>query len=61
MPAKPAPSDYPERPLIFMFLSGYEVGAWRDASLNWVEETQENAVEVIATRADQETLALEHT
>jgi len=52
---------YPERPLIAMFLSGYEQGAWEDAALNWIEETEENAVDVIATRADGNTLALEHT
>lgn len=52
---------YPERPLIQMFLAGYEQGAWKDATLNWIEETQENAVEVIATRSDRKTLALEHT
>src|ERR1700728_560238 len=52
---------YPERPLIKMFLSGYEQGAWKDAVLNWIEETEENAVEVIATRADGKTLAIEHT
>jgi hypothetical protein len=48
---------YPERPLIEMFLDGYEQGA----ALNWVEETEENAVEVIATRTDGKTLAIEHT
>jgi hypothetical protein len=52
---------YPERPLIQMFLAGYEQGVWKDATLNWVEETQENAVEVIATRPDGRTLAVEHT
>ena len=52
---------YPERPLIQMFLAGYEQGVWKDATLNSVEETQENAVEVIATRSDGKTLALEHT
>lgn len=55
------PRVYPERALITMFLSGYEGGAWKDAALNWIEETEENAVEVIATRADGKTLALEHT
>jgi hypothetical protein len=44
-----------------MLLAGYEQGAWKDASLNWVEETEENTVEVIATCADGKTLALEHT
>jgi hypothetical protein len=52
---------YPERPLIQMLLASYEQGAWKDASLNWVEETEENTVEVIATCADGKTLALEHT
>jgi len=52
---------YPERPLIQMFLAGYEQGVWKDAALNWVEEAQENAVEVIATRSDGKTLAVEHT
>jgi hypothetical protein len=44
-----------------MFLASYEQGAWKDAGLNWVEEAEENAVEVIATRAYGKTLALEHT
>jgi hypothetical protein len=52
---------YPERPFIEMFMASYEQGAWKDAALNWIEETEENAVEVIATRADGKTLALEHT
>jgi len=55
------PRVYPERPLIEMFLAGYEQGAWKDATRNWVEETEENAVEVIASRADGTILALEHT
>ena len=57
----PEPRVYPERPLIEMFLAGYEQGEWKGAKLNWVEETEENAVEVIATRDDGKTLALEHT
>jgi hypothetical protein len=56
-----SPRIYPERPLIKMLLSGYEQGAWKDADLNWIEETEENAVEVIATKSDGTTLALEHT
>jgi hypothetical protein len=54
-------AEYPERPFIRMFLSGYASGAWKDASLNWIEETQENAVEVVATSSTGKTLALEHT
>jgi hypothetical protein len=42
-------------------LSAYENDRWKDASLNWIEESEENAVEVIATRSDGATLALEHT
>jgi hypothetical protein len=53
--------EYPERPFIRMFLSGFDNGAWKDASLNWIEETQENAVEVIATSSTGKTVALEHT
>jgi hypothetical protein len=56
-----SPRIYPERPLIEMFLSGHEQGAWKGADLNWIEETEENAVEVIATRSDKKTLAIEHT
>jgi hypothetical protein len=58
MPVKGLPK---ERPIIEMLLSAYENDAWKDASLNWVEETQDGAVEVVATRADGTRLALEHT
>jgi hypothetical protein len=61
MAANSPPREYPERPLIKMLLSAYENDAWKGASLNWIEETEENAVEVIATRSDGVTLALEHT
>ncbi len=44
-----------------MLLSAYENGAWKTASLDWVEEKQDGAVEVIATKADGTKLALEHT
>jgi len=44
-----------------MLLSVYENDAWKTASLDWVEERQDGAVEVIATKADGVTLALEHT
>jgi hypothetical protein len=44
-----------------MFLSGYEGGLWQDAGCDWVEEKQDGAVEVIATRADGATIAIEHT
>jgi hypothetical protein len=44
-----------------MFLSAYENDAWRDASLDWVEERQDGAVEVVATKTNGMKLALEHT
>jgi len=55
------PRVYRDRPLITMFLAGYAQGAGKDAVLNWIEETEENAVEVIATRGDGTKLAIEHT
>ena len=58
MPVKSPPR---ERPLIEMLLSAYENDAWKNAALDWVEEKQDGAVEVVATRADGTTLALEHT
>lgn len=58
MPVKGQPK---ERPIIEMLLSAYENGAWKAASLDWVEERQDGAVEVIATKADGTTLGLEHT
>ena len=56
-----SPRIYPERPLIMMLLSGYEQGTWKSAALDWIEEKEVNAVEVIASKGDGTTLALEHT
>lgn len=58
MPVKTEPK---ERPIIRMLLSACDDGAWERADLDWVEEKQDGAVEVIATRADGTRLALEHT
>jgi hypothetical protein len=58
MPVKKQPR---ERPLIEMFLSAYENDAWKDASFDWIEERQDGAVEVIATKVGGMRLALEHT
>jgi hypothetical protein len=44
-----------------MFLSAYENDSWKLSSRDWVEERQDGAVEVIATRADGTELAIEHT
>jgi hypothetical protein len=58
MPVKAEPK---ERPIIRMLLSAGDNGAWQQAQLDWVEEKQDGAVEVIATRTDGARLALEHT
>jgi hypothetical protein len=38
-----------ERPITRMLLSACENGAWRGANLDWVEEKQDGAVEVIVS------------
>jgi hypothetical protein len=58
MPVKAEPK---ERPIIRMLLSACDNGAWQPAQLDWVEEKQDGAVEVIANRTDGIRLALEHT
>ncbi|MGA9885161.1 MAG: hypothetical protein WBQ34_15710 [Candidatus Acidiferrales bacterium] len=50
-----------ERTLIQLFLSAYERDAWRDCALDWLEDVQDSAVELRATKRDGTTLALEHT
>ena len=55
MPVKTEPK---ERPIIRMLLSACGDSAWKNASLDWVEEKQDGAVEVIATAPDGATLAL---
>jgi len=57
----PVKSEPKERSLIKMLLSACDNGAWNSAVLDWVEEKQDGAVEVIATSADGRQLALEHT
>ena len=57
----PVKSEPRERPIIKMLLSACDNDAWRDAFLDWVEERQDGAVEVIARKEDGTTLALEHT
>ena len=44
-----------------MFLSANDYHNWQGAHLDWVEDRRDGAVEVIATRADGTSLALEHT
>src|SRR5260370_20797683 len=57
----PVKLPHKERPVLEMFLSEYENGAWRDAVPDWVEERMDGAVEGIATRGDGQTVTIEHT
>lgn len=58
MPATPGK----ERPLLERFLSVYENDTWADSRRDWVDEREDGAVELIATRkGDSATLAIEHT
>ncbi|MCI0718095.1 MAG: hypothetical protein L0338_03820 [Acidobacteria bacterium] len=50
-----------ERPLIELFLSAYENDGWKNCAIDWLEDKQDGAVEVIAKKPDGTTLALEHT
>jgi hypothetical protein len=44
-----------------MLLSACGNESWNGAALDWVEEKQDGAIEVIATNRDGKRLALEHT
>jgi hypothetical protein len=58
MPAKPGK----ERSLLERFISVYENDSWANADCDWIDERQDGAVELIATRkSDRTTLAIEHT
>jgi hypothetical protein len=57
MPTKPRR----EKRLIELFLSAYENSSWKGAHLDWLDERQDGAVEVLATRSDGKTLVIEHT
>jgi hypothetical protein len=50
-----------EDALIRMFISAFEEGAWADATLDWCDQRQDGAVEVVAERRDGKRLAVEHT
>jgi len=58
MPVKGEPR---ERQIVKMLLSECDVGAWSHANLDWVEEREDGALEVVATAADGNRLAVEHT
>ena len=58
MPTKNPKQD---RLLIDLFLSAYEDDAWADSKRDYLEERMDGAVEVLATKTDGATLAIEHT
>lgn len=55
------PKERPERPLIRVLLSAYGNEAWKNAKLHWLEDEQDGAIDVLATKSDGATLAIEHT
>src|SRR5258708_7709339 len=54
-------SERRERSLIKLLLSAYEYDTWKDCTLDWLEDKYDGAPEVLATKTDGTTLALEHT
>jgi len=51
-----------ENRIIQIFLSAYESASWADAKVEWLDEKQDGAIELLTTRtSDGKTLALEHT
>lgn len=51
-----------ENTIIQIFLSAYESGSWADAKVDWLDEKQDSAIELLATRkSDGKTLGIEHT
>jgi hypothetical protein len=50
-----------EDALLEVFLSAYDENTWADAELDWLDQRRDGAVEVLATRSDGRTLAVEHT
>lgn len=57
MPTKPRREDR----LIALFLSAYEDDAWAGATVDWLDQRQDGAVEAVARQSDGLTLAIEHT
>jgi hypothetical protein len=50
-----------ERLLIELFLSAYDSDSWNNCGRVWLEDFGDNAVELLATKLDGTTLAIEHT
>jgi hypothetical protein len=57
MPTKSRPEDV----LVELFLSVYDHDTWQGCHVDWADRQRDGAVEVVATRADGRTLAIEHT
>jgi hypothetical protein len=58
MPARPGKD---EQVFIRLFASAYENFAWADSEIDPLDEQIEGAIEALITRADGETIAIEHT
>lgn len=57
MPCKPRPEDT----LIKLFLSAYDSDSWQGCAIRWLDQEADGQVEVLATRADDVTPAIEQT
>jgi hypothetical protein len=57
MPTKSRREDI----FIKLFVSAYEDNAWAGADLCWLDQILDGAVDLLATRKDGRTLAIEHT
>jgi hypothetical protein len=58
MPAKPGRD---EQVFIRLFVSAYENFAWANSKIDPLDEEMDGAIEALITRADGETMAIEHT
>jgi hypothetical protein len=58
MPARP---ERDEQVFIRLFVSAYENFAWADAKIKRLDEEIDGAIEALITRADGQTMAIEHT
>ena len=50
-----------EEKILDLFLQGYDGSSWQDATRDWVDRRLDGGVELVATRSDGTTLAVEHT
>jgi hypothetical protein len=50
-----------EETILNLFLQGYDDLSWHDATRDWVDRRLDGGVELVATRSDRTTLAVEHT